>query len=408
MQEIKCPKCGTVFQVEESGYAEIVKQVRDKEFEKAIADRVGEMEKARGTELALAEEKTRRELADSIAEKDRAIAELKLRLESARTESELAVKNVRAESELAIKSAVAEKDAQIQRLSSEMDIARTGAQLREKDIRESYELKLKDKDEQIGYYKDLKAKLSVKLLGETLEQHCENEFNKLRATGFRNAYFEKDNDASSGTKGDYIFRDFTEDGLQYISIMFEMKNEADVTATKHKNEHFFAKLDKDRKEKDCEYAVLVSLLEPDSELYNTGIVDVSHRYPKMYVIRPQFFIPTITMLRNAAQASIEYQTQLELVKRQDMDVARFEEEMNRFKDAFGRNYRLASDKFRKAIEEIDKSIEHLQKIKDALTGAENNLRLANSKAEDLSIKKLTKNSPSVRARFEQIEHTEDQ
>ena len=408
MQEIKCPKCGTVFQVEESGYAEIVKQVRDKEFEKAIADRVGEMEKARGTELALAEEKTRRELADSIAEKDRAIAELKLRLESARTESELAVKNVRAESELAIKSALAEKDAQIQRLSSEVDIARTGAQLREKDIRESYELKLKDKDEQIGYYKDLKAKLSVKLLGETLEQHCENEFNKLRATGFRNAYFEKDNDASSGTKGDYIFRDFTEDGLQYISIMFEMKNEADVTATKHKNEHFFAKLDKDRKEKDCEYAVLVSLLEPDSELYNTGIVDVSHRYPKMYVIRPQFFIPMITMLRNAAQASIEYQTQLELVKRQDMDVARFEEEMNRFKDAFGRNYRLASDKFRKAIEEIDKSIEHLQKIKDALTGAENNLRLANSKAEDLSIKKLTKNSPSVRARFEQIEHQEDQ
>ncbi len=403
MQEIKCPKCGTVFQVEEAGYAEILRQVRDKEFEKAIADRAREMEKTRGTELELAEEKTRRELADSLAEKDRAIAELQLRLEAARKESELAVKNIRAESELEAKTALADKDAQILRLNSEMESVKAGAELREKDLKESYELKLKDKDEQIGYYKDLKAKLSVKLLGETLEQHCENEFNKLRATGFRNAYFEKDNDASSGTKGDYIFRDRTDDGLTYISIMFEMKNEADVTATKHKNEHFFAKLDKDRNEKGCEYAVLVSLLEPESELYNTGIVDVSHRYPKMYVIRPQFFIPMITMLRNAAQSTIEYKTQLELVRKQDMDVARFEEEMERFKDAFGRNYRLASDKFHKAIEEIDKSIDHLQKIKDALTGAENNLRLANSKAEDLSIKKLTKNSPSVRAKFEQLE-----
>ena len=403
MQEIKCPKCGTVFQVEESGYAEILRQVRDKEFEKAIADRAREMEKARGTELELAEEKTRRELADSIAEKDRAIAELQLRLEAARKESELAVKNARAESELAVKTALADKDAQILKLTGEMENAKTGAELREKGLKESYELKLKDKDEQIGYYKDLKAKLSVKLLGETLEQHCENEFNKLRATGFRNAYFEKDNDASGGTKGDYIFRDYAEGGIPYISIMFEMKNEADVTATKHKNEHFFAKLDKDRNEKGCEYAVLVSLLEPESELYNTGIVDVSHRYPKMYVIRPQFFIPVITMLRNAAQSSIEYRTQLELIKKQDVDVARFEEEMAKFKDAFGRNYRLASDKFHTAIEEIDKSIAHLQKIKDALTGAENNLRLANNKAEDLSIKKLTKNSPSIRARFEAIE-----
>ena len=402
MQEIKCPKCGTVFQVEESGYAEIVKQVRDKEFEKAIADRVREMEKARGTELELAEEKTRRELSDSIAEKDRAIAELQLRLESARKESELAVKNVRTESELAVKTALADKDAQILKLTGEIENARTGAELREKGLKESYEIKLRDKDELIERYKNFKLSLSTKMIGESLEQYCENEFNKLRATGFRNTYFEKDNDASSGTKGDYIFRDFTEDGLQYISIMFEMKNEADETATKHKNEDFFKKLDKDRNEKGCEYAVLVSMLEPDSDLYNAGIVDVSHRYPKMYVIRPQFFIPMITMLRNAAQSSVEYQTQLELVKKQDMDVARFEEEMNRFKDAFGRNYRLASEKFQKAIDEIDKSIEHLQKIKDALTGAENNLRLANNKAEDLSIKKLTKNSPSIRAKFEQI------
>ena len=402
MQEIKCPKCGTVFQVEESGYAEILRQVRDKEFEKAIADRAREMEKARGTELELAEEKTRRELADSIAEKDRAIAELQLRLESARKESELAVKNVRAESELAVRTALADKDAQILKLTGEMENARTGAELREKGLKESYELKLRDKDELIERYKNFKLSLSTKMIGESLEQYCENEFNKLRATGFKNTYFEKDNDASSGTKGDYIFRDFTEDGLQYISIMFEMKNEADETATKHKNEDFFKKLDKDRNEKACEYAVLVSMLEPESELYNTGIVDVSHRYPKMYVIRPQFFIPMITMLRNAAQSTIEYKTQLDLVKRQDMDVALFEEEMERFKDAFGRNYRLASDKFHKAIEEIDKSIDHLQKIKDALTGAENNLRLANSKAEDLSIKKLTKNSPSVRAKFEQL------
>ncbi len=403
MQEIKCPKCGTVFQVEESGYAEIVKQVRDKEFEKALADRIREMEKARGTELELAEEKTRRELSAGIAEKDRAIAELQLRLESARKESELAVKNVRTESELAVKTALADKDAQILKLTGEIENARTGAELREKGLKESYEIKLRDKDELIERYKNFKLSLSTKMIGESLEQYCENEFNKLRATGFKNTYFEKDNDASSGTKGDYIFRDFTEDGLQYISIMFEMKNEADETATKHKNEDFFKKLDKDRNEKGCEYAVLVSMLEPDSDLYNTGIVDVSHRYPKMYVIRPQFFIPTITMLRNAAQSSIEYQTQLELVRRQDMDVARFEEEMNRFKDAFGRNYRLASEKFQKAIDEIDKSIEHLQKIKDALTGAENNLRLANNKAEDLSIKKLTKNSPSIRAKFEQIE-----
>ena len=397
MQEIKCPKCGSVFQVDESGYAAILKQVRDSEFERDLEDRLSEIEQGKTAEMELVKERSRRELSEMLAEKEKALAEMELRLENARTEKELA-----------IKTALAEKDAEIVRLSGELSNSKAGAQLREKDLKESYEQRLRYKDEQIDYYKDLKARQSTKMVGETLEQHCEIQFNTLRATGFQRAYFEKDNDASSGTKGDYIFRDFAEDGTEYISIMFEMKNELDETATKHKNEDFFKKLDKDRKEKGCEYAVLVSLLEADSELYNTGIVDVSHRYPKMYVIRPQFFIPVITMLRNAAQSSIKYRTQLELARKQDIDVANFEAEMTRFKEAFGRNYRIAGEKFQKAIEEIDKSIDHLQKIKDALTGAENNLRLANNKAEDLSIRKLTKNSPSIYARFEALEKASEE
>ena len=373
MQEIRCPRCGEVFQVDESGYAAIVKQVRDREFEKDLAGRLSEM----------------------MSEKEKELAQMELRLENARTEKELA-----------IKTALAEKDAELVRLSGELSTAKAGAQLREKDLKESYEQKLRDKDEQIGYYRDLKARLSVKLIGESLEQHCETEFNRLRATGFQRAEFGKDNDASGGSKGDYIFRDFTEDGTEYISIMFEMKNEADDSTVRHRNEEFFKKLDRDRREKNCEYAVLVSLLEPDSELYNAGIVDVSYRYPKMYVIRSQFFIPMITLLRNAAQSSAEYRKELALAKAQNLDVANFEAEMDRFKEAFGRNYRIASEKFQKAIEEIDKSIDHLQKIKDALTGAENNLRLANNKAEDLSIKKLTRNNPTMRAKFEQLKGNE--
>ena len=391
MHEIRCPRCGEVFQVDESGYTAIVKQVRDSEFEKDLAVRLAEIEKGSRAELELVKEKSRSELARMLAEKEKALAELKIRLDNAGTEKELAVK-----------TALAKKDAELIKLSGELSSAKTGAQLREKDLKESYEQKLKDKDEQIGYYKDLKARLSVKMVGESLEQHCETEFNRLRATGFQRAEFDKDNDASGGSKGDYIFRDFTEDGTEYISIMFEMKNEAEGSTTRHRNEDFFKKLDKDRREKNCEYAVLVSLLEPDSELYNTGIVDVSYRYPKMYVIRPQFFIPMITLLRNAAQGSAEYRRELALARAQNVDVANFESEMERFKEAFGRNYRLASEKFQKAIEEIDKSIDHLQKIKDALTGAENNLRLANNKAEDLSIKKLTRNNPTMRAKFEQL------
>ncbi|MBQ1892432.1 MAG: DUF2130 domain-containing protein [Firmicutes bacterium] len=395
MHEIRCPRCGEVFQVDESGYTAIVKQVRDSEFEKDLAVRLAEIEKGSKAELELVKEKSRSELARMLAEKEKALAELKIRLDNAGTEKELAVK-----------TALAEKDAELIKLSGELSSAKTGAQLREKDLKESYEQKLKDKDEQIGYYKDLKARLSVKMVGESLEQHCETEFNRLRATGFQRAEFDKDNDASGGSKGDYIFRDFTEDGTEYISIMFEMKNEAEGSTTRHRNEDFFKKLDKDRREKNCEYAVLVSLLEPDSELYNTGIVDVSYRYPKMYVIRPQFFIPMITLLRNAAQGSAEYRRELALARAQNVDVANFESEMERFKEAFGRNYRLASEKFQKAIEEIDKSIDHLQKIKDALTGAENNLRLANNKAEDLSIKKLTRNNPTMRAKFEQLKDNE--
>ncbi|MBQ6670305.1 MAG: DUF2130 domain-containing protein [Firmicutes bacterium] len=395
MHEIRCPRCGEVFQVDESGYTAIVKQVRDSEFEKDLAVRLAEIEKGSKAELELVKEKSRSELARMLAEKEKALAELKIRLDNAGTEKELAVK-----------TALAEKDAELIKLSGELSNAKTGAQLREKDLKESYEQKLKDKDEQIGYYKDLKARLSVKMVGESLEQHCETEFNRLRATGFQRAEFDKDNDASGGSKGDYIFRDFTEDGTEYISIMFEMKNEAEGSTTRHRNEDFFKKLDKDRREKNCEYAVLVSLLEPDSELYNTGIVDVSYRYPKMYVIRPQFFIPMITLLRNAAQGSAEYRRELALARAQNVDVANFESEMERFKEAFGRNYRIASEKFQKAIEEIDKSIDHLQKIKDALTGAENNLRLANNKAEDLSIKKLTRNNPTMRAKFEQLKDNE--
>ena len=387
MHEIRCPRCGEVFQVDESGYTAIVKQVRDSEFEKDLAVRLAEIEKGSKAELELVKEKSRSELARMLAEKEKALAELKIRLDNAGTEKELAVK-----------TALAEKDAELIKLSGELSSAKTGAQLREKDLKESYEQKLKDKD--------LKARLSVKMVGESLEQHCETEFNRLRATGFQRAEFDKDNDASGGSKGDYIFRDFTEDGTEYISIMFEMKNEAEGSTTRHRNEDFFKKLDKDRREKNCEYAVLVSLLEPDSELYNTGIVDVSYRYPKMYVIRPQFFIPMITLLRNAAQGSAEYRRELALARAQNVDVANFESEMERFKEAFGRNYRLASEKFQKAIEEIDKSIDHLQKIKDALTGAENNLRLANNKAEDLSIKKLTRNNPTMRAKFEQLKDNE--
>jgi hypothetical protein len=404
MQEIKCPNCGEVIQVDESDYAQIVQQVRDKEFEKELSRRTQELENARENELRLVrlEQEQAHNNAVSkkdatIADKDREIATLKAKLESTETAQKLAV----AEAISATEKKLSEKVTEIAELKGKLESKETENQLREKSLMEQYEGKLKLKDEQIEYYKDFKARQSTKMVGESLEQHCLNQFNSLRMTAFPNAYFEKDNDAKTGSKGDFIFRE-SADGTEFISIMFEMKNEMDTTATKHKNEDFFKELDKDRREKGCEYAVLVSLLEIDNEYYNNGIVDVSYKYPKMYVIRPQFFIPIITLLRNAALNSLKYQQELQVVRNQQVDIQNFEENMMAFKEGFARNYRLASEKFQKAIEEIDKTIDHLQKTKDALLSSENNLRLANNKAEDLTIKKLTKNAPTVKAMFDAL------
>lgn len=404
MQEIKCPNCGEVIQVDESDYAQIVQQVRDKEFEKELSRRTQELENARENELRLVrlEQEQAHNNAVSkkdatIADKDREIATLKAKLESTETAQKLAV----AEAISATEKKLSEKVTEIAELKGKLESKETENQLREKSLMEQYEGKLKLKDEQIEYYKDFKARQSTKMVGESLEQHCLNQFNSLRMTAFPNAYFEKDNDAKTGSKGDFIFKE-SADGTEFISIMFEMKNEMDTTATKHKNEDFFKELDKDRREKGCEYAVLVSLLEIDNEYYNNGIVDVSYKYPKMYVIRPQFFIPIITLLRNAALNSLKYQQELQVVRNQQVDIQNFEENMMAFKEGFARNYRLASEKFQKAIEEIDKTIDHLQKTKDALLSSENNLRLANNKAEDLTIKKLTKNAPTVKAMFDAL------
>ena len=428
MNEIICPHCNKAFTIDEAGYADIVKQVRDREFTQALHDQLEMAEKEKATAIELAKATVTNELTVSAAEKDAEIerlkGEVKARDEATRAAVELAA--AKATNELQHESAA--KDAEIERLKAALatsDVAakltlaealsavekerdgllrdlaakETEQKLVESSMKEAHQLELRSKEEQIEYYKDLKAKLSTKMVGETLEQHCEVEFNTLRATGFPRAYFEKDNDASSGSKGDYVFRDFGDDGTEFISIMFEMKNEMDTTATKKKNEDFFKELDKDRTEKGCEYAVLVSLLEPDNELYNVGIVDVSHRYPKMYVVRPQFFIPIITLLRNAAQSTLEYRTELARVQEQNLDITNFEQELETFKTGFARNYDLASRKFKTAIDEIDKTIDHLQKTKDALLGSENNLRLANNKADDLTIKKLTKGNPTMATKF---------
>lgn len=409
MQEIKCPKCGEVFQVDESGYSAIVKQVRDKEFSKEIQNREAQFESEKESAIQLAKleaekmfneklNKKENELSEVEVKKDKEIAELKNKLATFDKDKELEINKLIAK----LNTELSEKDGHIATLKGEKALTEKECQLKEQSLKEQYEEKLRFKEEEIARYKDFKSKLSTKMVGESLEQHCEIEFNQLRATGFKNAYFEKDNDAKTGSKGDYIYRDKDAEGIEFISIMFEMKNEMDTTSTKKKNEDFLKELDKDRREKNCEYAVLVSLLEPESELYNAGIVDMSHRYPKMYVIRPQFFIPIITLLRNAASNSLEYKRELEIIRAQNVDVSNFEAEMNDFKDKFSRNFRLASEKFQKAIEEIDKTIDHLQKTKEALLSSENNLRLANSKAEDLSIKRLTKNNPTMAAKFEEL------
>ena len=399
MNEIICPHCKKAFKIDEAGFADILKQVRDHEFEEELRGRITALEREKESAVKLAEANTKNALQADAAKKEAEVAQLKARLQAVETEKQLAVTE-----------AVHRVEKQRDELASELRSKETEKQLLENSLKERFasELKTKDdiikmKDEEIALRKDMKAKLSTKMVGETLEQHCETEFNKLRATGFKNAYFEKDNDARSGSKGDYIYRETDDAGNEIISIMFEMKNEGDETATKTKNEHFLKELDKDRLEKKCEYAVLVTLLEADSELYNSGIVDVSHKHEKMYVIRPQFFIPIITLLRNAALNSLQYKSELALVKAQNIDVTHFEDQLNDFRDLFGRNYRLASEKFKTAIDSIDKSIVQLQKTKENLLRSEDNLRLANNKAEDLTIKKLTRNNPTMAAKFNELQ-----
>lgn len=453
MQEIRCPKCNEVFQVDDSGYSQIVQQVRDKEFEKEAARRAEELEKAKNSELKILEMEYEKKLESALSEKsgditdkEKRITELEARLESMESEKQLAVANAvserekrfneesskaqkaisdkeslikqlelqlqqaqslqqaaldKAKSENAL--ALEKKQNEINELNSQLKTKDSEAALRCKTIEEKYAIELKNKDELIEQYKDFKARLSTKMVGETLEQHCLTQFNSLRMSAFPNAYFEKDNDARSGSKGDFIFRESSEDGIEFISIMFEMKNEMDTTATKHKNEDFFKELDKDRNEKGCEYAVLVSMLEADNEFYNAGIVDVSYKYPKMYVIRPQFFIPLISLLRNAARNSLEYKRELAMAKAQQVDLTNFEKNITEFKTAFAKNYNDASNRFKDAITGIDATIDKLGKIKQALLLSEDHLRLANKKAEEqLTIKKLTKNAPSIKEEFARL------
>ncbi len=448
MKEIKCPNCGEMFQIDESNYQSIVNQIRDQQFTEDLKLRetqlIAEKENAivlikqemqneidklnlqleqkeneSKTNIKLATTQTATDYLKKLAERESEIDKLQSQIQLAQQSfenqlqrqlnekdnqiSELSnqLKNKEDKKQLEIQKIINTKDSEIARLTSKLENSESQYKVKENSIKEKYENQLKTKDDLIDYYKDLKLKLSTKLVGETLEQHCENEFNQIRATAFKNAYFEKDTDAKSGTKGDYIFRDYDDYNNEIVSIMFEMKNEEDKTVTKQKNEDFLAKLDKDRKVKNCEYAVLVSLLEKDSELYNTGIVDVSYKYEKMYVIRPQFFIPMITLLRNAALNAMEYKKELAIVRNQNIDISNFENEMNDFKNKFSRNYELAARRFKTAIEEIDKTIIHLQKTKEALLSSENNLRLANNKAQDLSIKRLTKDNPTMQKMFEE-------
>jgi hypothetical protein len=460
MNEIICPHCSKAFKIDEAGYADILKQVRDSAFEQQLHERLELAEKDKQSAVELAKAQLATELQKAAAAKDAEIQALQAKVASANQAQQLAIaqalssaekerdalthqlEQAKRDSEAAAALAQAQRLADLQQVNAasateiqalraqlnaatkDQQLAVTQAlttvekerddfknrfeqaqlekRLAEQSLKDKYETQLKDREDTIERLKDLKAKLSTKMVGETLEQHCETEFNRLRATAFPRAYFEKDNDASSGSKGDYIFKDADDAGTEIVSIMFEMKNENDTTTTKKKNEDFFKELDKDRTEKGCEYAVLVSLLEPESELYNTGIVDVSYRYPKMYVVRPQFFIPIITLLRNAALNSLKYKTELALVKSQNIDITNFENQLEGFKEAFGKNYDLASRRFQTAIDEIDKSIDHLQKTKDALLGADKNLRLANDKAQDVTIKKLTRGNPTMAAKFAEL------
>jgi len=461
MNEIICPHCDKAFKVDETGYADILKQVRDGDFEQQLHDRLELAEKDKLNAVELAKSEVGSEMQKAAAAKDIEIQALKASLDAGEVTKKLAVNEALGEVEKArdglvseleqakrdkqaavelteakfakeLQEVAAAKEAEIQRLRAKLDatqmeqkVAITGAvtavekerdelknglrqaelttQLSEQSLKDKYETQIKDRDDAIERLRDMKARLSTKMVGESLEQHCETEFNRIRATAFPRAYFEKDNDARTGSKGDYIFRDTDEAGTEIVSVMFEMKNELDTTATKKKNEDFLKELDKDRNEKGCEYAVLVSLLEPESELYNSGIVDVFHRYPRMYIVRPQFFLPIITLLRNAAMKSLEYKRELALVKAQSVDITNFESDLDNFKTAFAKNYDLASKKFQTAIDEIDKSIDHLQKTKDALLGTDRNLRLANNKAQDVTIKKLTRRNPTMAVKFDELD-----
>ncbi|ATS05032.1 DUF2130 domain-containing protein [Porphyromonas gingivalis] len=444
MKELKCPNCGNFFTVDEADYASIVNQVRNAEFEAEMERRIADLHKQHQTEqqvieanalnkyqqelnkkaeeqirmekdwqaaiaqkdaelvrlqseLNVVEQKKQSELSLAIAGKEKEISDLKSAIRDKDSALEIAVLKEQQKAQEDIKS----KEAEIALLKAAAELDKQNATIQENALKDRYEARLKLKQEEVDYYKDLKARMSTKMIGETLEIHCSTQFNQMLRPMMPNAYFEKDNDASGGTKGDFIFRDFGEDGTEYISIMFEMKNEADETATKHKNEDFLKKLDTDRRAKGCEFAVLVSLLEPDNELYNGGIVDMSYRYDKMYVIRPQFFIPMITLLVQTSKKGLEYRQQLAIAQKQSIDVSNFESQLEDFRERFGKNYRLASERFKTAIDEIDKSIQHLNKIKEALVGSEYNLRLANDKAEALTIKKLTRGNPTMKAKFEE-------
>ncbi len=423
MNKIICPNCKKDFELDDAGFADILKQIRDSQFEEELQNRLNLAEKEKETAVKLAEANIKSVLQENLAKKDQEITKLKAEKELELTEllskkeSEIStmeskMNNAETENRLAVTEAVNFVEKERDELASKLKTKDTEKQLLETSLRERFsdELKIKDsiikmKDEEIALRKDMKVKLSTKMVGETLEQHCEVEFNKLRATGFQNAYFEKDNDIKTGSKGDYIYRETDKTGNEIISIMFEMKNEGDETLTKKKNEDFLHELDKDRKEKECEYAVLVTLLEAENDLYNVGIFDVSHKYQKMYVVRPQFFIPIITLLRNAAMNSLKYKAELALVRNQNIDITNFEDNVNKFKEGFAKNYDLASRKFKTAVEEIDKTISHLQKTKDALLSSENNLRLANNKADDLTIKKLTRGNTTMADKFEEFSNT---
>lgn len=424
MNDIICPNCKKVFKVDEAGFADILKQVRDHKFEEELRERLNIAEKEKESAVKLAESNLKNTLQEELTKKDKELSELRAEKDRylaerlAEKEAELAemkskIDKAEVEKSLCVAEAIKKIEKERDDLAYNLKSKETEKQLLEKSLLEKHsaDLKTKDdiikmKDDEIALRKDMKLKLSTKMIGETLEQHCETEFNKLRATAFQHAYFEKDNDSKTGSKGDYIYKETDEAGNEIISIMFEMKNEGDETATKKRNEDFLKELDKDRNEKKCEFAVLVSLLEAENELYNTGIVDVSHKYPKMYVVRPQFFIPIITLLRNAAMNTLKYKAELALVRSQNVDITNFEDNINKFKEGFAKNYDIASRKFKTAIEEIDKTIDHLQKTKDALLSSENNLRLANNKAEDLTIKRLTRGNPTMEAKFAELPDTD--